>query len=129
MMPLVRTVENEHNSIADGTSVTSLHPPVSYKRRSGTSSINRTNEAVFGDEHNYYCYEDKDLRMRGVQNDEFTPRIRWCRSYWRTVWHGAKVKKHLAIFFHCGTSLLHSVGTKLGGGLWYPFSCLFNRSC
>ena len=39
-----------------------------------------------------YCYEIPDLRMnKDKYNDKFTPRIKWSKQYWSTIWQGGRV--------------------------------------
>ena len=92
VMPLV-AAKNENSSVIDKrTDRQYLKLDVKssvYKKCSDPTCFN---SKMQGNEPRVYCFDDSELRMKqSDQNYEFTPRIKQCRSYWRTVWQGAKV--------------------------------------
>ena len=80
-MPLVKKPRVEYDPTVEGTGVGAA----AFHR--GALSNDSTIRPALGDEYDYFhCFDYKELRKKGTQNDEFTPRIKWSQSYWRTVW-------------------------------------------
>ena len=98
VVPLVQTQQVECDPTVEGTGVgdgIAAAAAFHNEPHRGALSNDSTIRQALGDEYNYYdCFDDKELRKKGAQNDEFTPRIRWSQSYWRTVWQGAMVRLH-----------------------------------
>ena len=98
VVPLVKTPQVEYDTTVEGKVVgdgiaaaAAIH---SEHHRGALSNHSALREALGGEYNYFHCFDDKELRKKGAQNAEFTPRIRWSQSYWSTVWQGAMVRLH-----------------------------------